>query len=107
MPPDCDRCDGPGGEVTYANQVSMPLDGRVRCIDWCIHRIIAALNSGPVSARTMASCCGHGRMPGRITLEDGRELMIFPDEQTFKEAWELQRPLWQGREHHQQPSTLS
>ena len=30
----CDKCDGPGGVVTYANQVLMPLDGVVRCIDF-------------------------------------------------------------------------
>ena len=42
----CDKCDGPGGVVTYANQVLMPLDGVVRCIDFCIHPLIAALNAG-------------------------------------------------------------
>lgn len=70
----CDRCDTFGGEKTYANQVVMPLDGRTRCIDWCIHHIIAALNAANV--RTTASCCGHGRLPGRIDLEDGRVLTI-------------------------------
>ena len=52
----------------------MPLDGRVKCIDFCIHKIVAALNAGGV--RTLASCCGHGNMPGRIDLEDGRTLVI-------------------------------
>ena len=54
----------------------MPINGKVRCIDWCIHQIVAALNAGGV--RTFASCCGHGQMPGRIELEDGRLLLVLP-----------------------------
>ena len=52
----------------------MPLNGRVQCIDFCIHHIVAALNAGGV--RTVASCCGHGKMKGNIILEDGRVLII-------------------------------
>ena len=37
----CNRCDSPGGEKTFRHQVSMPIDGRVQCIDFCIHPIIA------------------------------------------------------------------
>ena len=70
----CSHCDSPGGEVTLRNQVSMPINGRVQCIDYCIHRIVAALNAGGVN--TLASCCGHGRMKGLISLEDGRDLVI-------------------------------
>ena len=75
---DCDRCDMPGGVKTYANQVSMPLNGKVQCIDYCIHRIVAALNAG--GTLTVASCCGHEKMPGIISLEDGRVLVIFEDQ---------------------------
>ena len=56
----------------------MPLDRRVRCIDRCIHHIVAALNAGGV--RTVASCCGHGRTRGHVVLEDGRVLLILPAE---------------------------
>ena len=70
----CDRCDEPGGVKTYANQACLPLNGRVICIDWCIHHIVTALNAGGV--RTVACCCGHGQFDGRIDLEDGRILMI-------------------------------
>ena len=52
----------------------MPLNGRVQCIDHCIHHLVAALNAAGI--RTVASCCGHGKMPGRIDLEDGRILAI-------------------------------
>jgi len=70
----CDKCDIFGGPVTFANQASMPINGRVRCIDWCIHHIVAALNAGGIE--TVASCCGHGEQAGRIDLADGRVLRI-------------------------------
>lgn len=50
------------------------MGGRVVCVDWCIHQIVAALNAGGIE--TTASCCGHGKMAGRIDLKDGRVLMI-------------------------------
>ena len=55
----CDYCDSPGGPETYRNQVCMPINGRVRSIDHCIHRIVAALKAANVP--TVASCCGHGK----------------------------------------------
>lgn len=70
----CDRCDGPGGKNTYENQAAMPINGKVRFIDWCIHHIVAALNAGGVE--TVACCCGHGEREGRIDLADGRVLRI-------------------------------
>ena len=80
----CEFCDSPGGEVTYRHQVCMPLGGRVQCIDFCIHQIVAALNAGGV--RTIASCCGHGKMKGNIILEDGRVLLIQQKPETMN-AW--------------------
>lgn len=70
----CDKCDTFGGAKTYANQALMPLNGRVRCIDWCIHHIVAALNAGGVE--TVSCCCGHGIQDGIIELADGRRLII-------------------------------
>jgi len=70
----CNRCDTFGGQKTYANQACLPLNGRVVCIDWCIHHIVAALNAAGIS--TKASCCGHQQTDGRIDLEDGRVLII-------------------------------
>ena len=72
----CQFCDSPGGKKTLRNQVSMPINGKVQCIDHCIHTLVAALNAGGV--RTIASCCGHGKMPGNILLEDNRVIAIFP-----------------------------
>ena len=81
----CQYCDSPGGEKTFSNQVSMPLNGRVQCIDYCIHRIVAALNAGGVL--TTASCCGHGKMNGNIMLEDGRVIIILPDLPQNMDEW--------------------
>ena len=74
----CKYCDSPGGEKTYRNQACMPINGRVQCIDFCIHHIVAALNAGGVN--TVSCCCGHEKMPGRIYLEDGRILKIVNSE---------------------------
>ena len=52
----------------------MPIKGRVRGIDYCIADIVAALNAANII--TVASCCGHKKIDGIISLEDGRELII-------------------------------
>jgi len=72
----CDRCDECGGLKTYANQVCLPINGKVRNIDWCIHPVVAALNAGGVA--TVSCCCGHGEKDGYIELADGRTLIIRP-----------------------------
>ncbi len=84
---ECQYCDSPGGEKTFRHQVCMPLNGRVQCIDYCIHHLVAALNAANI--RTVGSCCGHRMMPGRIDLEDGRVLAVFNDDS---------QPVWQALE---------
>ena len=62
---------------TYECTVPMPIGGRLQDIDLCIATLVAALNAS--SLVTVASCCGHGTMPGRISLEDGTEIEVrFP-----------------------------
>lgn len=73
----------PSSVETYAEQVCIPINGKVRCIDKCIHHIIASLNAGGVS--TEACCCGHNEMIGNIVLTDGRWLGIFSN----REEWEI------------------
>ena len=73
----CEYCDSPGGPKTRRNQACMPINGRVCYIDHCISRLVAALNAGGVP--TVASCCGHNRMPGVIDLMDGRTLLILKE----------------------------
>jgi len=65
------KCSGVG---TYKCQTPMPINGRVRYIDFCIADIVAALNAANI--KTEASCCGHGKTDASILLEDGRELII-------------------------------
>lgn len=43
--------------------------------DPCIADVIEALNAGGL--RTVASCCGHSEKPGRISLADGREMLLL------------------------------
>jgi hypothetical protein len=73
----------------HGDVVQMPLLGKVRTIDRCISHIVAALNAGGVT--TVACCCGHGRIPGSIALQDGRELVVmanFDDARAmFSEKW--------------------
>ena len=59
---------------TYECQVPMPLNGRRQDIDLCIADIVAALNAAGIT--TVASCCGHGKSDGVVSLSDGRELTV-------------------------------
>lgn len=52
--------------------------------DPCIEPLIRALNAAGL--RTIASCCGHGKRHGRITLADGKELLVFPDYESTTRA---------------------
>jgi hypothetical protein len=56
----------------------MEINGKPWNIDRCIAPIVKALNDGGVP--TIASCCGHGNLPGLISLVDGRHLVIVPKE---------------------------
>jgi hypothetical protein len=49
---------------------------------WCdpeIADLVDALNTDKLS--TVASCSGHGHRPGRISLKDGRQLLVMNSEQ--------------------------
>ena len=47
-------------------------------IDACISDIVEALQVGGIDMRS--SCCGHGKRPAEITLQDGRRLTGEPAE---------------------------
>jgi len=53
-------------------------------VDRCIAPIVAGLNDCDI--RTVASCCGHGKVRGNIALADGRMLDIFPDYESWEKA---------------------
>lgn len=60
-------------------------DGRTHApVDPCIAPIVQALNDAGFATR--ASCCGHGKQPGRITLWDGRELFVAADYETAQKV---------------------
>ena len=61
--------------------------------DPCLAPLVKALNDGGL--RTVASCCGHGRVPGTVALADGRELFIVAD---YESARALDRVLAEGGE---------
>ena len=63
-----------------------PHGGTRISIDRCMTDLIHALNDGGMF--TVASCCGHEKMPGNIILEDGRELFIVSD---YKEARRMEK----------------
>ena len=68
----------------WGDTVPMILNGRLRGIDSCIANIIAALNLKGIS--TKASCCGHHKALGLISLQDGRQLVIYNDLKTALKA---------------------
>ena len=103
----CDKCDSPGGQKTYENQACLPLGGKLVCIDWCIHRIVAALNAAGLE--TAASCCGHGRIDGRIDLKDGNVLFIVrsePDKMIFRSPPERLKLLEEALQNIAEPVTM-
>jgi hypothetical protein len=54
---------------------TVKIDGvSLNTVDACIVPIVQALNDS--GFKTIASCCGHGNMPGSIALRDGREILI-------------------------------
>lgn len=74
-----DKCCAIG---SYEHHIPMPINGRLRDVDFCIADIVAALNAANI--KTEASCCGHGKFDGSIVLADGRDLVIRPfDEKNY------------------------
>lgn len=82
----CDDHSGVLVEIPTASERGP--HGRRRGIDACIAPLVEALNVAGLA--TVASCCGHGKMPANIALVDGRELLIAPD---FDTARRIERAL--------------
>ena len=66
---------------------------KTKDVDRCIAPLVVALNE--VGMTTVASCCGHGRLPGRITLVDHRDILIVPEDKTER-VYALFPPLNDG-----------
>ena len=56
------------------NMVDVEINGKTFPIDSCLKPMIEALNAGGIHTKTC--CCGHDNIPGFISLEDGRVLVI-------------------------------
>lgn len=65
--------------VTHRNEAGEPT---VWC-DPCLEPLVRALNDGGLP--TIASCCGHGLLPGNVVLADGQCLLLLPSYQDA--AW--------------------
>ena len=48
-------------------------------IDSCISSLVGKLQKSGVDMRS--SCCGHGKGPGNILLQDGRKIIILSQKQ--------------------------
>ena len=59
---------------TYGCVVPVQCKDKVIYVDFCIAPFVVALNTAGL--QTAASCCGHGKMPGNILLEDGTSIII-------------------------------
>lgn len=49
-------------------------DGRIKSCDECLHPLVQCLND--YGLQTTSSCCGHNKQPTRISLKDGREILV-------------------------------
>lgn len=70
-------CDHPNREAAMVVVERDTLGVPTVWCDPCLEPLVRALNDGGI--HTIASCCGHGRLPGNVVLADGRELVIAPD----------------------------
>ena len=56
-------------------------------VDKCIAPLVRALNDAGI--KTIARCCGHGKMHGNIALADGRELFVVKNYKLAREMEEI------------------
>ncbi len=75
----------------WGNTVIVEINSVPRDIDKCIEPLVRVLNDSGFT--TIASCCGHGKQPGNIVLEDKRELFIAPNYKTAREVCKAFPPI--------------
>ena len=78
----CHRC---GRKATL-----LCISGKCVEIDACIAPVVLALDAGGIE--TVASCCGHGYIPGNIMLADGRELLIDASREESRRVYDALYP---------------
>ena len=60
-----------------------------KSIDQCLAPLVDALNKAGIY--TASSCCGHGKEFGHIWLQDGRVLIILPENTNKDNVFEITR----------------
>ena len=66
----------------WGNTSPLEIKGKTVFIDNCIFDLVKLLNENYKT--TIASCCGHGKQPTRITFEDKSEIVILDYKQATK-----------------------
>lgn len=80
-------CCPPG---SYEHEIMLPISGRVRGVDFCVARVVAALNAANIP--TISSCCGHGVSPAIISYDDfgvDKHAIIFDSTITKEKLMEM------------------
>lgn len=64
---------------TNEHCVPMCIRGRVVGIDLCIAKLVASLEAGGFGP--VASCCGHGKLPPSVIIENDMWILVLTREQ--------------------------
>lgn len=64
---------------TYEHCVPMCIRNKVVFIDYCVARLVASLEAGGMNP--VASCCGHGKIPPSVLLDDDTMILALTQEQ--------------------------
>ena len=75
------------GEPQVQGTIVSLASGGKALVDSTIADLVQGINDAGI--QTVASCSGHGKMPGVISLADGRELHIHPDYDTARSVERL------------------
>jgi len=65
---------------SYEHTVPMCI-GRCKLVevDYCVSRLVGALEAA--GFRPVASCCGHGKLPPSVLLDDDSEVVVLTRDQ--------------------------
>jgi len=74
----------------WGNYKYLKINNKLRAIDECLFDFVKLLNDN--GYKTVACCCGHGKQPSRISLENKKEILFF-DFDTAQEISQLFPPI--------------
>lgn len=70
----------------HGNLKTIIIKGKPVDVDSCIADMVKMFNDNGYD--TIASCCGHGKIPGNIALSDGRFIDIHADRKSWTKQTE-------------------